>query len=1126
MTPDTPLLDNLLSVEDERAEQFRLSLVQMYNWGTFSGLFRLPIPREGWLLMGKSGSGKSTILDAYSALLTPPRWLNFNLAAQGAKAKGHDRSALSYLRGAVGDKTSQEVGVFKEYLRKGTTMGAIAVTFSNAIGAQVTLVQLLYIRGASTQQRDVRRLYMVVQDAFDLKQLEVFAQTDFDVRKLKAALPQAFIQDQFLAYQERFMRLLGIDNDLALRLLHKTQSIKELGDLNEFLREFALDVPETFDVAKRLQTDFAELNAAHAAVVTAREQLAVLDAAHGELEQLRRAALARSVIEELQAGHDEFLRQTRLGLYEQKEAADAVELDAAAQKASHASQQEREAEEALSALRLQRSELGADVLESLEQRLQDARGALADCERRRTETLADCRVLGWTLPDSADGFSRLVSASRNELESGVQAEEKVADQHANLKAKHKVIESRMTQVRGDIAVLERQRSNIEPRMLLARGRMSGALGIDESRLPFVGELLQVRSTEAEWEGAIERVLHGFALSLLVPEALYGDVAAYLDRTHTGVRLVYLRALPHTRTAAEPSKRSLALKVEVAPGPFEAWLQEELRSRFDYVCCESIEEFKREARAVTRMGQVKHGPGRHEKDDRHNLMDRSQWVLGFDNTAKRSLLAESFHTLAREHERVAQQIRELTEQRTRANAKLVACQHLTTRTWSDIDVATYLTRIDALGRQLAQERQARPDLARLEEDIRQAQTRVTDRRTVAREAEVARATCERTLNTTREHLAALRSADPGVGLTPTQRTGLADRYFGTDKALTLAALDGVARRVTQKLADERSEQQVKETALAGAIQTLFRQFVEKWPADAGGLDPALASAPDFMARRDRLRADGLPQFEQRFRQLLRNQSDQNLTRLSTTLNQERHTIAERIDTVNEGLRITEFNPGTHIVIEARERSLEAVREFNAILKAALAGSFAEDETAAEARFAVLSDLVQRLSSEDAADVAWRNLALDVRQHVEFIARELTHDGDEVEVYLSSSGKSGGQRQKLAATCLAAALRYQLGSLDRRLPPFAPVVLDEAFNNADPDFTAMSLNVFRVFGFQIIAATPMKAVMAMEPFVGGGCFVKIVDNRKSTVMDIEYIATESRLNLQAHADAREALETAAS
>src|SRR5688572_6741377 len=80
--------------------QFRLVRIQTFNWGTFSGLHDFTIPERGYLFVGPSGSGKSTILDAHAALLTPPKWVEFNVAAREADKHGKDRSLVSYLRGA------------------------------------------------------------------------------------------------------------------------------------------------------------------------------------------------------------------------------------------------------------------------------------------------------------------------------------------------------------------------------------------------------------------------------------------------------------------------------------------------------------------------------------------------------------------------------------------------------------------------------------------------------------------------------------------------------------------------------------------------------------------------------------------------------------------------------------------------------------------------------------------------------------------------------------------------------------------------------------------------------------------------------------------------------------------
>jgi uncharacterized protein YPO0396 len=44
-----------------------------------------------------------------------------------------------------------------------------------------------------------------------------------------------------------------------------------------------------------------------------------------------------------------------------------------------------------------------------------------------------------------------------------------------------------------------------------------AAGVDPDAIPFAGELIEVRNEYSDWTGAIERLLRGLGLSLLVPE---------------------------------------------------------------------------------------------------------------------------------------------------------------------------------------------------------------------------------------------------------------------------------------------------------------------------------------------------------------------------------------------------------------------------------------------------------------------------------------------------------------------------------------------------------------------------------------------------------------------------------
>ncbi|MCV0081304.1 ATP-binding protein, partial [Pseudomonas aeruginosa] len=171
-------------------------------------------------------------------------------------------------------------------------------------------------------------------------------------------------------------------------------------------------------------------------------------------------------------------------------------------------------------------------------------------------------------------------------------------------------------------------------------------GIAEAALPFVGELIQVRSEEQGWQGAIERVLGGFALSLLVDDKHYNDVAEWVNRTHLGMRFTYYRVRRNDDAfAREPSAKSLLHKLELREHVFESWLRRELGKRFDYECVDA-KQLRNVDRGITREGQVKHPGDRFEKDDRSAVGDRRRVTLGFNNHDKVVALERAAQELAK------------------------------------------------------------------------------------------------------------------------------------------------------------------------------------------------------------------------------------------------------------------------------------------------------------------------------------------------------------------------------------------------------------------------------------------------------------------------------------------------
>jgi len=492
-------------------------------------------------------------------------------------------------------------------------------------------------------------------------------------------------------------------------------------------------------------------------------------------------------------------------------------------------------------------------------------------------------------------------------------------------------------------------------------------------------------------------------------------------------------------------------------------------------------------------------------------DRRQWVLGFDNREKLALFERRAQELADEIAALQRAIAGLTELDEKRAARALVCQELANIEWREIDVVPLAERIAAIERSLREAREGNTALQEIGRRIESHRQRVAK----ADDAVIAvRAKIQARQEEAREREKRLRTlgAEPALTVvTPVQSAELSARFGAQNETLTLENLDKLSQRVERALAAELEAMADRHGKLVRAIEDRFAEFRRRWPMDAGDMDATVGSASDYLARLKRLETDGLPAHEQRFFDLLRNQSHQNLAALSTYLNQARKTILDRMELVNESLSKAPFDTGTFLHIDASDRQLEDVREFRQRIHEALSHAWTDDRLEAEARFLTLRGLVERLASQETEQRRWRETVLDVRLHVEFIAREVDQEDREIEVYRSGAGKSGGQRQKLATTCLAAALRYQLGGAEHGAPAYAPVVLDEAFDKADNEFTALAMNIFASFGFQMIVATPLKSVMTLEPFIGGACFVHISARRNSTVLNIEYDASRQRLKL---------------
>lgn len=1101
---------DIFTGQAETPEQFKLVRFQVFNWGTFSDLTDIRVSEKGFLFVGPSGAGKSTLLDANAVLMTPPRHVGFNMAAREGETRKSDRDLMTYVRGAWGQQTGKNGEAVQQYLRENTTWSALAQTYESG-RRTVTIAHVYWVRGRTTERKEIKHAYLVFDRGMDLLELQGFAERDFEMKTLRA-LPGISVHDEFSGYSERFSRLMGIEQDGALRLLHKTQSAKNLGDLNEFMRDFMLDQPETFDIAKQLVEHFQALREAHATVVDTRRQVEVLAPAREAYDTLLEERTVLAGLAQTREHLEAFKEQKKAQLFQagMTQCEEGIERNRAL--AQSLRQDEAAAQGRLTVLRGQLHGEARAQIAKCEAELALANNVLRTVENNQMLLESVSAALALETPQAEAQFAPFTATVRQFMADTEAREQTRQAERDDVRLALRDKTAQRDALQADLVALSRRRSNIPSRLLEVRERLCDALGQAEAALPFAGELMDVREDEAAWKGAAERLLAGFADNLLVPEDLFRAVSQYVNDNDMRARVKLLRVEPHT-TAVPAAPRSLASKLEYSEHALAAWLESRVNERFDHVCAADVAELRTLRRGLTQEGLIRHDKNSFVKDDRFRIDDRSQWMLGGDTQAKAASLMDRLDALSAEMDTLN------ARQAVLAPAPAVAqtlrqCEALTALEWPALDLPRAQGQRDAVTEQLALARAEAPDMDSLEARIHEEEKthQGLQRRAAGHEAQ-----CD-TLTRTREayaqRLGRLSSALLALELDAETLEALQARFGAHATVLELDNLEQVAGQVKDDINSEERTVQARATTLLHAMTTQFREYMRDWPAKAAGLDATEASAPEFFALLHKLEVDGLPKYEEQFLAMLHEQGTQEMMRLQVQLDTERKAIRSRLEAVNDSLRTTAFNPGTYLVIETKDKMLPEVMAFRQNLREAY-GNYLQDTSAdeVERRFGILNAIVSKLESKEPAAKAWRDQCLDVREHVEFIVRELEASGNEVEVYRSGAGKSGGQRQKLTATCLAAALRYQLGGKDTGKPKFSTVFMDEAFDKADAEFTDLAMKVFETFGFQLVVATPLKSVMTLEPYIGGAAYVYIEARKRSCIVPVTYLSGEKRLDFSA-------------
>lgn len=1066
---------------------FRLQRFEVLNWGTFDQRpWSLDLQGGIALLTGANGSGKSTLVDGLLTLMVPNKRRNYNQASSTSGKK--ERDEKSYVQGAYGRTRAEEsYGSKPKLLREKATRSVLLAYFSDRVSNQdVTLAQVLWMEDGSV------RKFFVIADA-ELSIATHFAQcTIADLKKqLKAIGAETF--EEFVRYSQQFRKRLGLQSEKALDLFNQTVSIKEIGGLNDFVRNHMLEKADVQTKIRELQESYENLTISHTAIQRARKQLEALFPLTEEAEKYAKLKDDVVILQKFQSLAPLFFAGKKLNLLTQ-------ELQTINQQLTQIQHQRTESDRLLTTLRRQEKDLDFAIKQDrVGQRLQELTRETEQCQKEANSKkkqaeeydrlaqrldLSDygdhnsfysARTKGETLKQEIDTALHTLEAQRDEqklLYAGLQKQQISLDE--------------------ELTSLRSRKNQIPKTNLDIRDRLTNALELDDTALPFIGELLQVRPEAQDWEGAIERLLRNFGLSILVPEAHYQAVNAYVNRTHLRGRLVYYRVTP---IAPNPTQRALdsqqipyKLEIKQENETFSRWLRDQLVRQFGYVCCDTTEQFQHETRAITRTGLVKHSGERHEKDDRSQIGDRSQYILGWNNASKIRALEADLKQINQQLAQIDKQVHLLERQR---NQRLQQASWLQDfmkfADFSEIDWRT--TELDRL--ELQKQRQqleaSSDQLKQLEAQLKAAQAEIAQadqqRERLIREIQTLE---DRQNNARREQSQCevkLRLAVASEIETFEKRMAAKLRQY----SMTLETITQDETNLRDYLQEQLRQKERQQDSSRSSLTVQMLNFKNAFPETVSELGTSLEYLDEYLKLKAQIEQDDLPRHEQRFKQLMNEKVIIAISMFKSALEKQEEDIQESIEELNESLQKISYTDSTYIKLCCDATRNREIRDFKEDLKVCLGDVARQSAKDNEDRFqAIQMRLIERFKSEE----RWTGLVTDVRNWLDFsVSERYRSDNSEKEHHTDSSGKSGGQKVKLAYTILASAIAYQFGLNQDTAnhKSFRFVVIDEAFSKSDDGNARYAMELFKNLKLQLLVITPKDKINVIEPYIASLHFV---------------------------------------
>ncbi len=1126
---------------------YRLSYFQLYNWGTFDNhIVNVTLDGENTLLTGGNGSGKTTLVDALLTLIVPTNDRTYNLSSGNDGKNG--RTEESYVLGAYStEKSDDDYTASRKLLRDKTCHSILLATFSNKTAvSSITLMQIRYFSSNGA----LKRQYFVIEGDLSIEMLNeknVGYNTSGNwIQELKKAFPDLAITsyDTFKRYSHDFSKKFGFRyKDKAIKIFSQTVGMKDLHDLNSFIRDKMLDESDSYENFNIISKNYNNLMLLKNQIDKEELQIKMLEnisSSYSSYQYFSTKKEKKELIKDkyLQVWH----AQASLNILSKEIDEYSITLENSQIEIKNKEEEKNLLDKSIFEInQTLLSDERANRIESLNTRRKDLLKTIEHMQSQIDTYKKNLSILNLDFPTSEKDFIKIKNNALSKISIIENKIEKLEEDKNELIALKDTVTKNIENIQTQLTAVEKKNSNIPLEYLQIRDDICKETGLESDDLKFFGELIRVKNNSLDKALALESLIRPIALSLTVLPQHAIKVANYLYEKdlNTTIEVIIIEDVKNDLLENGEDKDQL----NIFDDDEEIIFEEENCPNISNLMLEIKDDYPYKA-FVEKYLNINFN---------HNLSTNKEIVFSSDNTFSEKALLNinkkfikaitnedlDIHILGWETEkkinRLKDKIEELNVQLksfekdlatqnsliNKANKKRLSYIYLSELSdYSTINKAQFLIQIQDIDSQLLELKNAASDLEELKDKLIEKETK-------KKELELSIGNLNQQIGGLKTNLKAKINNKEKVDallfnqdLTPLFEpiSQMQTEYEIPTKFSGIDEVTYYRDEIENKLNSEIKYFDQELSKVEKELYTRINQFKNpnsaitleypSWTSDTNNLPREIESIELYDQMLNKLKTDSLPKYKEQFSNLRTRQIQQDIIDLNSSIKDWNRKIKSNISDLNDSLNSIEYqkDPNTKIRLTIERARDKDIRKFknlldNAIPDPAVAALGKEEQQKANENFIFAVDkLVNTLKNDD----RFATKVLDVRNWYQFAVEEYDCEtSEQVRFYKDSSAISGGQKAKLAYTILAAAIAHQFDvfNYDNSARSFRFVIVDEAFSKSDDANSRYAMDLFKTMDLQLMVVTPMDKVNLVEPYIKSVQITICKDGKHSFVHSIK-------------------------